>query len=335
MKKVLIVGGYGTVGREAAGALTQWLPGADVVVAGRNPAAASPTPGTTTLRLDAADGAAVAGALAGVDAVLMCAELDNVRLARACLERGVHYLDVTASHELLTMLASLDGLAADHGATGVLSVGLVPGVTNLLARYCAERVPGGDIRIGALLGSGEKHGPAATRWTVDNLGELSGSWRMRFPAPHGNRVVHRFPFSDQFSLPHTLDVAGVATGMCMDTRVTSALFAAASRPAVARLLHSPGVSRALLTMLNRVHLGSDNFAVAATAGPVRASFSGRRQSRATGLVAALLVRGLTRMPAGVRHIEQLVEPVEFLTELAGLGHAVEFGTRFAATPTGE
>lgn len=325
MRRIMIIGGYGAVGREAAGALTRWFPDADIVVAGRNPATATPIPGTTARRLDAADADGVVEALAGVDTVLMCAELDNVRLARTCLERGVHYLDITATHELLVQLENLDELATAHGATAVLSVGLVPGVTNLLARYCAERIPAGDLRIGVLLGTGERHGPAATRWTVNRLGELTGSWRMRFPEPYGRRTVHRFPFSDQFTLPRTLGFVRVETGLCLDTRGGTALLAAASRPAVARLLHRPRVHRAVLGALNGVHLGSDGFAVSAAAGAVHVSFSGRRQSRATGLIAALLVRRLPTMPPGARHIEQLVDPVDVLTELATLGYALDLG----------
>ena len=78
----------------------------------------------------------------------MCAELDNARVARARLERGIHYLDVSASHRLLTGIEASDGLARDRRATAILSVGLVPGVTNLLARYCVERETTRQVRGG-------------------------------------------------------------------------------------------------------------------------------------------------------------------------------------------
>ncbi|MFG3436114.1 saccharopine dehydrogenase NADP-binding domain-containing protein [Nonomuraea sp. NPDC047897] len=318
MSTVLILGGYGTVGREAAAALTR-RPGTKVIVAGRDPGRARPVPGTTALRVDAADPADLAGALDGVDAVLMCAEIDNARVARACLERGIGYVDVSASPHVLAEIEELDGLAAGQGATAALSVGLVPGITNLLARVCAERSPGGDLRIGVLLGSGERHGPAALAWTVDGLGRLGGSWTMDFPAPYGRRTVHRFPFSDQYTLPRTLGVGAATTGLCLDSRLTTVLLAAAGRPAVARLLRRPRVRDLLLGALGKVHLGGDGFAVTVRLGTARAAFSGRLQSRATGRAAALLLRDLPALPAGVRHIEQLVDPVAFLTELAADG----------------
>jgi saccharopine dehydrogenase-like NADP-dependent oxidoreductase len=97
MTKILILSGYGAVCRQAAAALTRHDPELDVAVAGRNPATAAPIPCTTALRVDASDADNLA-ALDDVDMVLMCAGLDSVRVARACLERGIHYLDVTARH---------------------------------------------------------------------------------------------------------------------------------------------------------------------------------------------------------------------------------------------
>ncbi|MFE3451783.1 saccharopine dehydrogenase family protein [Nonomuraea sp. NPDC059194] len=326
MNTILVLGGYGAVGREAATALVSHLPDAKVIVAGRDPRKARPVSGTGLMRVDAADPADLARALDGVDAVLMCAELDNARVARACLERGVHYLDVSASHHVLAGIEELDDLARKNAATAVLSVGLVPGVTNLLARHCVERSGARDVRVGVLLGAGEQHGPAAVSWTLDGLGALSGSWPMPFPAPYGRRAVHRFPFSDQYTLPATLGLDSAQTGLCLDSRLTTALLAAARLPAVARLLSRPQVRDVLLTALTKVHVGGDGFAVTVRAGGARASFSGRRQSRATGLTAAMLVARLPTMAPGVGHIEQVVEPVPFLTELAENGFTLDLDT---------
>lgn len=322
MTKILILGGYGAVGREAATALRRHLPTVSVTVAGRNP---RPVPGTTPMRVDVTDPGDVARALDGMDTVLMCVERDNVGLARACLERGVDYLDVSASQQVLAGIEELDELARRNDATAVLSVGLAPGVTNLLARHCLEQSRAEEARIGVLLGSGEQHGPAALAWTLDGLGQLDGSWPMPFPAPHGNRIVHRFPFSDQYTLSGTLGVTDVHTGLCLDSRAITALLAAAGRPAAARLLRRPQVRKVLLALLGRIHLGGEAFAVTAQSGAVTATFSGVRQSRATGTAAALLIRRLSAFPAGVAHIEQLVEPAAFLAELAANGFTVDLG----------
>jgi hypothetical protein len=322
--KILILGGYGAVGREAAAALATRRT-ATVLVAGRNPGKAIPIPGTTAVRVDATDPAALAEALEGVNAVLMCTESGNAQVASSCLRRGIHYLDVTASHHLHQQIEDLDPIAKQNGATAVLSVGLVPGVTNLLARHCVAQSSATHVRIGVLLGSGDQHGPAALDWTLDGLGRLDGSWPMRFPAPHGTRTVHRFPFSDQYTLPHTVGITAASTGLCLDSRLTTALLTAAGRPAIVRLLRQPRIRRGLLKLLTRAHLGGTGFSVTAQAGTAQAWFSGYLQSRATGLTAALLIDRLPAFPPGVAHIEQLVDPGAFLATLAGHGFTFKTG----------
>ncbi|MFV2172170.1 hypothetical protein ACFHW2_07115 [Actinomadura sp. LOL_016] len=126
---------------------------------------------------------------------------------------------MSASHPILRGIEDLDGLAAAHGASAVLSVGLAPGVTNLLAHRFAGT--GRPVDIGVLLGSGERHGPSAVEWTLDSLGalrELDESWTVRFPPPYGTRRVHRFPFPDQYTLP-----GRVRTGLALDSRAVTAL----------------------------------------------------------------------------------------------------------------
>ncbi|WP_339156547.1 hypothetical protein [Actinomadura luteofluorescens] len=181
-----------------------------------------------------------------------------------------------------------------------LSVGLAPGVTNLLAREAG----GGDVEIGVLIGAGDRHGPSAVDWTLDSLAGLGESWRMRFPAPYGVRTVHRFPFSDQYTLP-----GRVRTGLCLDSRAMTAL--------LPRLVPFRDLAP-LRAAFRRVHIGGDGFAVAVASGGTVRSFAGRRQSRATGLAAAMVVRGLDGTPPGVHHIEDAVGP-DFLPGLAAHG----------------
>ncbi|MEU5876650.1 saccharopine dehydrogenase NADP-binding domain-containing protein [Spirillospora sp. NPDC047279] len=308
MKRIVLIGGYGAVGREAAALLAGWYPGA-VVLAGRHPERARPVPGTTAMRIDLDD---LDGVLDGTDAVVMCVDHGNVRVARACFERGIHYVDVSASYDVLAGIERLDGVAAERGASGVLSVGLAPGVTNLLART----VGGPDVRIGVLIGSGEAHGPAALEWTLDGLAAMGSSWPMPFTG-YGTRTVHAFPFSDQHTLRRTLGAPAVATGLCLDSRIMTAALARLAR--LSGLLSRPRIRAGVLATLGRVHVGSDGFAVTVTSGEQVASFGGRRQSRATGVVAALAVRRLETFAPGVRHLDELVEPAAFLTQVAEYG----------------
>ena len=307
--KTLILGGYGAVGREAAAALVAHT---TVIVAGRRPERARPVPGPPSIRVDLTDLRQVEAALDDVDAVLMCVEIDNARIARACLDRGIGYVDVSATP---SVLRQIEDVGTHGGATAVLSVGIAPGVSNVLARYVSERAPGAPVRIGVLLGSGERHGTAAIGWIVDGLGRERGSWETTFPPPYGRRTVYRFPFSDQ----HTLDLPDVRTGLALDSRPATAMLGATNRPAVARFLRRPAVRGLTDRIFGGLRLGGDGFAVTAEAGDVRACFTGRRQTRATGLVAAHVIRRLPGLPCGVAHLENLVDPEEFLTALAAEG----------------
>ncbi|MFI6600152.1 hypothetical protein ACIBHX_28245 [Nonomuraea sp. NPDC050536] len=78
-------------------------------------------------------------------------------------------------------------------------------------------------------------------------------------------------------------------------------------------------SRVAGALLGRVHLGSDRFALKVETGTAGGWLTGPRQSRATGLAAALVIKRLPAMPAGVHHLEQAVDAGEFLRELAGFG----------------
>ncbi|MDT0167316.1 NAD(P)H-binding protein [Actinotalea sp. AC32] len=315
MTSVLIVGGYGAVGRHAAAALLERRPEVHVRVGGRRPLQAVPVPGAVAVRVDTTDSATIHGAMEGVTAVLNCTEDGNVDVARIALERGVDYADVSATPQVVADIAGLDGLARSCGARAVVSVGLVPGISNLLAALVAQ---GGErqVAVGILLGAGEHHGRAALDWTLRGLGQMRGSWSVPFPPPYGPRTVHAFPFSDQFTLPETIGVESVRTGLCLDSRAATQVLRALSRPVAGRLLRRRAVREMVLTALAHVHLGDDGFALAASSSGVHAGVTGREQSRATGIIAALVLDQIHTFAPGVHHLEQVVRPEAFLADAA-------------------
>ncbi len=102
--------------------------------------------------------------------VVMCVEDQDTRVVEQCIDRGIKYVALSATYELLSRIESLDGKAQEHGSTVLLSVGLAPGLTNLLASHCTavlDEVHNVDIFL--LLGMGEVHGESSNQWVVDNL----------------------------------------------------------------------------------------------------------------------------------------------------------------------
>jgi hypothetical protein len=344
--RIVVLGGYGAVGRAVARTLAPTLPGR-VVVAGRDPRraeafVASHRDALVARRVDARDPDDVAAVLTGAGVLVMCLEPGNEQVARLCLERGVHYVDVSASAGVLSAIGRLDPLAVRNGVTAALSVGLAPGLTNLLARHVTDRLADVEaVDLTVLIGTGERHGPGAVDWLIDNLATVPaagagrpGPLRVGLPG-YGKRVAHPFPFSDQHTLRRTLGVP-VTTRLCFDSAaLTAAIFALQRGPAV-RLLRRPGVAGAVSAAMARLRLGSDGFAVRATAraadGRLSAyALTGRGEARVTGVVAALVARHLHGggAPAGVRHLDQFIDPAAFFAQLGGYGvgqHELPTGT---------
>ena len=256
MHNVVVIGGYGAVGRTVWTELADHVPGR-VFAAGRNVKKAETFSQETggpvwPLKLDIANPSA-AKALECARMVVACAEPGDASFAREVLERGIHYVDISASYAYLQQVERLDALARRRGATAVLSVGLSPGLTNLLARHCIDAL-GDELRkldIFVLLGVGEAHGEAGVRWTIENLdkrfevpgvsgavGSFEEPRKTVFPG-YGARTAYRFDFADQHILARTLGVEKVATRVCFDPAAAAHLLALAKRAGVLRTRRGP------------------------------------------------------------------------------------------------
>ncbi|MFE6286975.1 saccharopine dehydrogenase family protein [Streptomyces sp. NPDC057877] len=310
--RILVVGGYGAVGEVVTATLAGWFPGR-VLPGGRDGARARRGGGVRVDVTDADGFGQVLDGLGDVAVVVLCVEPPDSGIARTCLERGIHVVDIGATPRLLDAVAALHDTAVNAGATAVLSVGVAPGLTNLLARRAHEAV-GGAARLDltVLLGSGERHGADAVRWTVEHLADPVTARPRRTPLPgHGTRTAHPFPFSDQHTLPGTLGVPQVTTRLCLDSRPLTATLFALRRTGLLRAARRPRVQRLLTGAFRGVHLGGDAFAIRADATRddrhAARALTGRGQSRVTGLVAAYVTRDLLTggPPPGVHHIEQL------------------------------
>jgi saccharopine dehydrogenase-like NADP-dependent oxidoreductase len=351
-KPGVVVIGYGAVGGAVCALLADRLP-LRVVAAGRNLGKAEAFSRKTggrvlPLQLDLDDPSGSAEALEGAKVVVACAEPDDAAFAREVLGRGIHYVDVSASDAYLREVGELDALARERGATAVLSVGLSPGLTNLLARHCVD-VLDDEIRnidVSLMLGLGEAHGEAAVRWTVENLNKafrapgvsgivhsLTDPKRSILPGGYGARTAYRFDLADQHVLARTLGAEKVATRLCFDPAAATRLLALLKRMGALRSLNQRRVRETLISLLSRLHAGSDAFAVKVEAegqDGSRHSCSawGRGQGHATAVVAALAAERLltTDLERGVFHIEQLFDPYETFSHVEKYGILVDRGT---------
>jgi saccharopine dehydrogenase-like NADP-dependent oxidoreductase len=294
--RALVLGGYGVSGAPAVEMLRAG--GDSAVAAGRDPARAD-----RVIDLRAPDRAAFVDALDDVDVVVNAAGGEDPGLVAAAANRGVAFVDITATR---SYVAAIERLAPR--APVLLSVGLAPGLTNLLAAAVHEATPGRQgIDIALVVGAGERHGAAGVAWSFGLLGRrfadpATGRRVRNYTRPRrfelpglGRRRLYRADFSDQHVLTRDLGV-GVRTYFGLDSRAATAT--------LATLTWLPGGSHAP----QGLHLpGGDRWqALARSEDGTTRWAQGRLQSHATAVLAAAAARRAVELPAGVHHLHQVM-----------------------------
>lgn len=336
---ILIIGGYGAVGTVIASQLARQY-GEQVIIAGRNATRAATLASELQVRwrvVDVANPLDYEAVFEGVSYVVMCLDVPNMEFVRQSFEHGIHYVDISAEYPILSAIANLDQIAQQHRATAVLSVGLVPGLSNLLARHSLHYVnPIQRFDTAILAGLGEKHGVAGSSWILDHMSDSSGMNRFDFREPYGRKTVHRFAFSDQYTLPETLPMGEAATWLGFDTFVMTQLITLARLPILRWLFRQNAVKQLLLSTTQRMQFGTDEFVLTTRAQGNTKSYQawlrGKRETLATGIVTAEVIRRLLteRFPAGVYHIEQIFEFENFLPVLQQ--HGMTFSSTASRQP---
>ncbi len=360
-REILIVGGYGVVGRRMAAELAPEYPG-QVVVAGRNPAQADEAAaaigyGARGRGIDTAAPSSIAAALEDAAVVVSCVDLPNRALLWAAIERGLRYTDITPRLTELGRGAAydkVDAAARASGARVLLGTGIAPGIANVMVRSLADSLGGADeIETALLLPARDSGGPALFGYFLQ---ELAMSYEIRvdgadhparpftaprlveFPPPAGARLAYLFPFSDQVLYPRTLGAKTSITRLAVDPAWLTKLLAALVGAGASRLMAIEWVRHALTDARSRQGGPPPKTATACFElrvdvrhGDRRkcATLVGQAQADATALGAAamatLLIDGDVVKP-GAWMPEQVVDPTPYLSRLASRGLKVEFPT---------
>ncbi|MCA9688533.1 MAG: saccharopine dehydrogenase NADP-binding domain-containing protein [Nannocystaceae bacterium] len=336
-RPVIVVGGYGQVGRRIARGLIDCA--REVVVAGRSERRsrrAAHELGCRGATLDVGEPGTWASAVGVAGAVVVCVDQTDDAFARWVLERGVDYIDITAGDAFLRKVERLDPIARGAGSTALLSVGLAPGVTNLLVKDCVDRLDSAEhARIALLLGVGERHGDAGIEWTLDQLARVSPIASLvpvRYPGSAASTVAVPLEIADQHVVLRTQQLRSAETVVTLEssrwTRVAVALGPSLRWSSVRALVRY---------LLPRVRLGSERCAVvvevrgALASAPhvTRGGFVGAREVEVTARVAAKITDALAeRRRPGVFHIDQLFDLKDIRAHVDGRW---EFSDRASST----
>ena len=177
---IAVFGGYGTFGAHAARALAD--AGIPVRIAGRDGEkarsfAADLGAGHEGIAADASDPASCARALSGVRVAVSCAGPFSdcgTALPEACLDSGVHYVDIADDREWLPGLRAWDGRFRERGLTAAVGCSSLPGISGALAVLAARDLPAVErARITLFIGNRNPKGEAAVRSAAAQLGRFS------------------------------------------------------------------------------------------------------------------------------------------------------------------
>jgi saccharopine dehydrogenase (NAD+, L-lysine-forming) len=346
---VLLVGGYGVVGRRIAAHLAPIFPDR-VLIAGRHARRAEAVcrelgDGVRARRIDVDDPASFEPALEGVGTVITCVAQRELHLLRASITRGLAYTDIAPRLAFWQGAEAMDAEARRTGARILLGAGLSPGISNMMARQLAIAAGRVDrIETAILLSLGDEYGPDSLHHVLEAVTQpfsvledgvrhdavpFSDGKRVDFPDPLGPRTAYLFPWSDVVYYPKTLGARSSLGRFALEPAWAGRLVALLVRAGARRWLKRPGFykgNRRAIDRIKRQYAGGDHFALVVTVESgsrvITMSLVGRRQADATAAGAAELARALVAgevAQSGVWLPEQVISHERFFDALASLG----------------
>jgi Saccharopine dehydrogenase NADP binding domain len=135
-------------------------------------------------------------------------------VAQACITAGAHYIDLADGREFVAGIRCLDGPARSAGVAVISGASSVPALSSAVVDHLAQGLSRvSSIDIGISPGNRTERGLATVRAILGYCGKplpasqagrrfgWSGSWRHRYPAPVGSRLLSPCDVPDLSLLP--------------------------------------------------------------------------------------------------------------------------------------
>jgi len=321
-KPIIVVGGYGAVGRYIVADLHHMLPKARIIVAGRSLPKAQSFADTfddrvTAATVDVTSESSTSAAFAQSSLVILNTEAGAETAARICIEQGISLITVAASVPLIRAIATMHRAARAGDVALVTEVGLAPGLLNLMAHQIMADQP--DARFLDLviqLAMAGDHGPEAMAWTIARSNEAGRAIALAPALPKIGRWVIPVDFVDREKMAGDLKVETVTSSLALMPAWSSRVLPYVA-PFLARhprlLAKIAGPVDAMSRVL-RLPFDSFNLVVRARAQDRSAvlHLRGQNQSRVTGRVAAMTAARLVEQPQNTpRGVVALTDIVTF------------------------
>lgn len=331
--KILIVGGHGHVGSVITRALASQHP-KKIVLAGRDIKRLQHFKHEEQLDIELLEFDIYQRPqpewFVNVALVVVCIDQKTASFAVFCQEMAIDYLDVSANTAFYQLLDA----AAFNQTTGVVySVGIAPGVTNLMANQLAQQLPDfEEMAIKVILGLADQHGDAAIDWTLSHLSDAyklkqfrglvkTFSQKKRIAYDGKKLPVYNFNFSDQHSLSTRWPDKFITTYLGFDLKWVTTILYRSQQFNVLRLLERPWVKKVAKALMKKGKLGTDLFCVQVTARngrgqEVELTIKGHNEAYITGKVAAYVANRVYQ--SGIKGFVQIEDVCELADVLAAV-----------------
>lgn len=247
---VLIAGGYGVVGQQAAQVIRQRHPDLPLIIAGRNPAKAETLAceltNTNVVMLDMEQ----PNPLNGIKPRAIQAVVNDPHdyLLMDAIHAGIPYMDITRWTERVRSAVSRVALESLR-APVMLSSAWMAGVASVVAVALSRQLKRIErIDISVLYSLKDKAGPNSTEY-MDRLTTpfevmLDGKYKQVYPYTDPRKVTfpggytakaYRFDTPDQLTLPTTTGASSVAARIAFDDALTMSLLVALTRSGIWKL----------------------------------------------------------------------------------------------------
>jgi saccharopine dehydrogenase (NAD+, L-lysine-forming) len=144
--KFCVLGGAGHIGSGIVRELSKIAPDGEIVVADINLQKAESVAGEVNgkaVKVDASDPGSIRDVVKGSDVVLSAVGpyyIFGEAVLKAVIEAGINFVDVDDDYDATKKCLDLNEDAKKAGITAIIGLGATPGITNVLARYGAEKM---------------------------------------------------------------------------------------------------------------------------------------------------------------------------------------------------
>ena len=342
---LVIVGGYGLVGGQAARLLRERNPSLPLVLAGRRPAAADELARAlraSTARIDVTEERPLQSLPERPAAVLAAVSDPHDHLLVDAMREGIPIADINRGGQAVVLDAFVRAAAERPRAPVLLSGSWLSGLTALVAAAAVREVERAErVEVVVLVSSGDRVGPDAwgfskrLAWPFHMMAEgrrravqpLTGVRQVRC-ADGRERPAVRVGTLEQISLPIALGVPTVETRMAPQDAAALWALVTLKRSGALRALELPALQPVRAALLHRSGPGDfAGFGVTARGDGRAASIElldvrGQAHLNAIGAArAAERVLGLAgvELPPGVSFPEQSADPAADVGALRAAG----------------